>query len=198
MDRGSPDPRFRFGQFAMTHKPHKGWHSRGYLPHYDTPERAQHVIFRVAGPLPKAVMACADKQERIQTLDDWLDRGEGGLPLADPNHANIVAESLRAFVGERYDLHAWCVMPNHVHALITLQEAFPLGDTIRSWKNFTARRINLARGAGGRFWAPDYFDRYMRDEADFENSIAYIENNPVIARLVARADEWLWSSAAKG
>lgn len=181
----------------MTGKSHKGWHSRGYLPHFDTPEQAQHVIFRVDGPLPKTVMACADKQERIKQLDDWLDRGEAGAPLV-PEHRSMVADALRAFDGARYHLHAWCVMPNHVHALITLHEGFPLGDTIRSWKNFTARRINAARGADGRFWAPDYFDRYMRDEADFGATVAYIENNPVVAGLVARPEDWLWSSAAKG
>ncbi len=181
----------------MTDKPHKGWHGRGYLPHYDTPERAQHIIFRVDGPLPKAVMACADKQERIRQLDDWLDRGEGGQPLANPNHANIVADALRAFAGGRYELHAWCVMPNHVHALMTLRGGFRLGGVIGSWKSFTSRRINRARGGAGRFWAPDYFDRYMRDETDFANTIAYIENNPVVAGLVARPEDWPWSSATK-
>ena len=178
----------------MTLKSHKGWHNRGYLPHYDSPERAQHVIFRVDGPLPKAILACADKQARIQQLDDWLDRGEGGAPLAS-EHRSMVADALQAFDIERYDLHAWCVMPNHVHTLLTQYDGFPLGGTIRSWKNFSARRINVARGASGRFWAPDYFDRYMRDEADLANTAAYIENNPVVAGLVARPEDWLWSSA---
>ncbi len=165
----------------MSGEKHKGWHSRGYLPHFDTPERAQHIVFRVAGPLPKAVLACTSKQQRTQRLDDWLDSGEGGSPLAQPDDAKIVAESLRAFVGERYHLHAWCVMPNHVHTLMTLHEGFRLGGVIGSWKSFTSRRINRARGGAGRFWAHDYFDRYMRDETDFANTVAYIENNPVVA-----------------
>jgi hypothetical protein len=96
----------------MTRGPHKGWHSRGYLPHCDTPERALHVVFRVAGPLPTAVVASASNQERIRRLDDWLDCGKGDSPLAQPDHAQIVADSLRALAGERYDLHAWCAMPN--------------------------------------------------------------------------------------
>lgn len=89
----------------MTSRPHKGWHSRGYLPHYDTPDKPQHVVFRVAGPLPKAVATCVDKQERIRILENWLDSGEGDSPLAQPDHANIVADSLRAFAGQRYDFH---------------------------------------------------------------------------------------------
>ncbi|WP_195838252.1 REP-associated tyrosine transposase [Methylocystis rosea] len=181
----------------MTSKPHKSWHSRGYLPHYDTPERAQHIVFRVAGPLPKAIVACTSNQERVQRLDDWLDRGEGDSPLAQPDSANIVAESLRALAGQRYDLHGWCVMPSHVHVLMTLREGYRLGDVVKSWKTFTARRINRARGGSGSLWAPDYFERYMRNENDFANTIAYIENNPVVAGLVMRPENWPWSSAAR-
>jgi REP element-mobilizing transposase RayT len=108
-----------------------------------------------------------------------------------------VAESLRALAGQRYDLHGWCVMPSHVHVLMTLREGYRLGDVVKSWKTFTARRINRARGGAGSLWAPDYFDRYMRNENDFANTIAYIENNPVVAGIASRPEEWPWSSAAK-
>jgi putative transposase len=180
----------------MTRKPHTGWRSRGYLPHFDTPNHPQHVVFRAAGPLPKAVTACADAHERLRILDEWLDGGDSGAPLACATFAEIVADSLRTFVGQRYQLHAWCVMPNHVHALMTLHEGYRLGDVVRSWKTFTARKINFARGVAGAFWAPDYFDRYMRSDADLENTIAYIERNPVVAGLAAQPEEWPWSSAA--
>ena len=179
-----------------TPKQPKGWHGRGYLPHFDTPELAQHVVFRVAGPLPEAALACVDRQERARRIDAWLDRGEGGSPLAPPKNARIVNESLKAFSERRYDLHAWCVMPNHVHVLMTLREGSRLGDVIKSWKSFTGRKINRANGSFGAFWALDYFDRFMRDETDFENTTAYIENNPVAAGLVASPADWPWSSAA--
>ena len=180
-----------------TPKSPKGWHSRGYLPHFDTPERPQHVVFRTAGPLPEALFDCADPLERARRLEAWLYGGKSGSPLAPPEHAEIVTQSLRAFVGERYELHAWCVMPNHVHALVTLRDGFRLGDVIKSWKTFTGRKINQATGGSGPFWAPDYFDRFMRDETDLENTIAYIQNNPVAAGLVSSAADWPWSSAAK-
>lgn len=130
-------------------------------------------------------------------VDAWLDGGGGGSSLASPDRAQIVSQSLHAFAGQRYDLHAWFVMPNHVHALLTLREGFRLGDVIKSWKTFTARKINRASGADGSFWATDYFDRYMRDEADFENMIAYIESNPVAAGLVPKPEDWPWSSAGR-
>jgi putative transposase len=186
-----------YGAPSMTQKPHKGWHNRGYLPHFDTPGRAQHVVFRIAGPLPKSVTDGKDAGERFRRADAWLDRVDGDAPLARAALAQIVADALRFFAGERYELHAWCVMPNHVHALLTLQDGFRLGDMVRSWKTFSARRINAARAATGGFWAADYFDRYMRSEADFEATTTYIENNPVAAGLAARPEDWPWSSATK-
>ena len=42
----------------------------------------------------------------------------------------------------------------------------------------------------GRLWAPDYFDRFVRNERHFENARYYIENNPVKAWLVGRPEDW--------
>jgi putative transposase len=166
----------------------KGWHSRGYLPHFDSPERIQHVIFRTAGSLPKAVLEAADR-ERIDAL---LDRGDG--PLADPSAARIVEAAIHHFDGERFRLFAWAVMPNHVHVVLE-PLGVSLGAVVRSWKAFSAARINEAKGARGPFWARDYFDRYMRDEDDLARTIDYVERNPVAAGLVAAPQDWPWSSA---
>jgi putative transposase len=179
----------------MNGKPPKGWHHRGYLPHYDTPERAQHVVFRTFGPLPKAILECAESLERANMLDEWLDSDASNAPLATPERTQMVAEALLFFFGSRYEMHAWCVMPNHVHALLTIYDGFRLGDVVKSWKTFTGRRINATCGADGHFWALDYFDRYMRNETDFQNTIAYIESNPVAAGLADNKELWRWSSA---
>jgi REP-associated tyrosine transposase len=48
------------------------------------------------------------------------------------------------------------------------------------------------------FWAPDYFDRYMRDEHHLAGTIAYIEGNPVKAGLCENAKDWRFSSVAGG
>src|SRR5262245_15912184 len=88
-------------------------------------------------------------------------------------------------------------MPNHVHALIEQTEGHRLGDIVRSWKSFTAKQANARLGSGGAFWAADYFDRYIRDEPHFFATLAYIESNPVKAGLVARPEDWRWSSAGR-
>jgi putative transposase len=72
-----------------------------------------------------------------------------------------------------------------------------LSDIVRSWKTFTAAAINKQNGRSGPFWARDYFDRYMRDEAQLARTLAYIEENPVKAGLVSSPGCWPWSSAAR-
>ncbi len=175
----------------------KGWHSRGYLPHFDSPEVPQHVVFRTAGALPKEIRAAlaGNEPDAILAFDAWLDGGAGNGPLFKPEHAETIADSLHFFDGSRYRLHAWCAMPNHVHVVVTMLAGFRLGDSVRSWKAFSAAKINRANGLSGPFWARDYFDRYMRDETDFAQTVGYVERNPVLAGLVEAPEEWRWSSA---
>ena len=61
----------------------------------------------------------------------------------------------------------------------------------------SVRRVVFLPGASGagRFWQPDYFDRYLRGEDHFDAAINYIEKNPVEAGLVAQPEEWRFGSA---
>jgi REP element-mobilizing transposase RayT len=51
-------------------------------------------------------------------------------------------------------------------------------------------------GRKGRFWQKEYFDRYIRSARHFAKVVAYIENNPVKARLCEKAANWPFGSAA--
>jgi len=70
-----------------------------------------------------------------------------------------------------------------VHALLVQNPEWPLEKLIRSWKGFTARRINALLGRSGSLWQRDYFDRLVRDEKHFANCVCYIRRNPEKARL---------------
>jgi putative transposase len=149
--------------------------------------------------LPKSIVDAlgAERADPFPIVGSWLDRCEGATPLSSSDHAKCVVDSLRFFDGSRYRLMAWCVMPNHVHVVATWLPGFRVGDTVRSWKAFSAAKINRAMGKRGRFWAPDYFDRYMRDEDDLAGTISYVERNPVAAGLVQDPSNWPWSSARR-
>jgi putative transposase len=174
----------------------RGWHSRGYLPHFDSPETVQFVTFRLADSLPRSVVEGLRLQDdAVHRIDQELDAGLGACWLRRAEIAALVQDALLHFDGERYRLLAWCLMPNHVHVVFEMFGDHSLSDVIRSCKSFTARRANATLGRSGPFWHPDYFDRYMRDEDHLNRTIDYIEQNPVKAGLVGTAVEWPWSSA---
>jgi REP element-mobilizing transposase RayT len=175
---------------------HKGWHSRGYLPHFDSAETIQFVTFRLADSLPRSVAeALAQMSDGLAETDQHLDSGSGQCWLGDPRIAEMVEASLLYFDGERYRLVAWCVMPNHVHTVIAPINEYRLGAIVQAWKSFSAKQANRLLGREGPFWHKDYFDRLIRDEGHLERTIDYVENNPVKAGLAASVTEWRWSSA---
>jgi putative transposase len=174
----------------------RGWHSRGYLPHFDSPKTIQFVTFRLADSLPRAVIEALNAQaDAVQRVDHELDNGLGACWLRRPDIAALVQDTLLHFDGDRYRLLAWCLMPNHVHVVIEIPGNHSLSDIVRSWKSFTSRRANAHLGRTGPFWHADYFDRYIRDDEHLARTIEYVEQNPAKAGLVDVAAGWLWSSA---
>lgn len=178
---------------------HKHWHSRGYLPHCDTPGLLQAITFRLADSLPgEAVQRLREetddtkKRERIETL---LDAGFGACWLKQTAIAEIVEGALLHGDQQNYRLLAWCIMPNHVHVLVEAIEGHSLSRMVQAWKSFTAKSINKRLGRNGTLWMADYFDRYIRDDRHLAAVMAYIHNNPVKAGLVADAKDWPYSSA---
>jgi len=197
-----------------SHSTHLGWYSRGYLPHCDYPGLLQSITYHLADSLPAAALERMDAElrslppqqrdrERRQRIEDWLDAGHGCCVLREPEAAACVVENWRHFAGERYDLIAWVVMPNHVHVLIRVYEGVPLGKIVQSWKSYTGKkmrgmmesRAGARPSQGGGVWMREYWDRYIRDERHFEAVVRYIHDNPVKARLVERPEDWPWSSA---
>lgn len=134
-------------------------------------------------------------EDRRQRFEVSLDAGHGASFLSEPVCGRIVRGALSHFDGDRYRLHAWCVMPNHAHVLVTPSAGQSLSALTHAWKGFTAHAINAARGTTGRVWAEEYFDRAIRDDAHFESCKGYIENNPVKAGLCTEPGDWPCSSA---
>lgn len=103
--------------------------------------------------------------------------------------------NLLHFHGERYELLAWSVMPNHVHTVIALSQEWPLDKVVHSWKSYTATAINKELGRSGRLWMPDYFNVLITGERMLEAIVRYTEYNPVAAGLCKDIRDWPFSSA---
>jgi REP element-mobilizing transposase RayT len=200
-------------QAPIPKNPTRHWHSRGYLPHFESDDVIQHVVFRLADSLPKSIATRLDAElksvpsakrdiARRKRIDELVDAGHGSCILRKPYAANIVQQSLLSFDSQRYRLLAWIVMPNHVHVLFQLINGWSAAATVGSWKKFIARRIRGARNNLGSksttsLWQREYWDRVIRDEHHYNKTIEYIHLNPVKAHLVAKPEDWPWSSAAR-
>lgn len=182
------------------------WRSRGYLPHFDDGVSAQSLTFRLADSLPGHVVARLERELcdrppaeaarlRRKQFEAWLDRGVGATWLAEPSVAKVVAEAICYLAGKKYELHAWVVMPNHVHMLITPIENSAIAAIAHSLKSFTAHRANRLLGRTGAFWQREYYDRAIRNGDHLRAEWEYVEANPLKAGLCARIEEWPFSSA---
>lgn len=190
-------------------KPPRGWHSRGYLPHFDAGhEFTQFVTFRLAGSVPDNVIGRweeellsrpeAEREAELHRLvEAFLDTGRGVCHLRDPRGDELVEGALLFFDGVRYALHTWVVMPNHVHAVLTPQDGWSLSDILGSWKSYTAKQANKILAGTGQFWQEDYFDRYARNEHHFLRVVEYVETNPVKAGLCEEPGDWRFGSARR-
>jgi REP element-mobilizing transposase RayT len=118
--------------------------------------------------------------------------------LCQPEIAALVAGAMRHFDRQRYELLAFCIMPNHVHWIVTPllkteTECYPLASIMHSIKGYTAGRANRLLGRSGAFWQHESYDHFVRNTAELERIIAYVLHNPVKAGLVTDWQSWPWT-----
>ena len=198
---------------------------RRHLPHVQPPGATVFVTFRLAGSVStsalqrlsleagrygKALEAIGDPEERRRwsyadmnrlfgKWDAVVDEASAGPSwLGRPEVAGLVADALQACAGREYDLHAFCIMPNHVHAVFTPLRAekgtyHSLSSIMHSLKGGTARKANLVLGRSGAFWEHENYDHVVRDEAELGRIVTYVLENPVKAGLAHAREDWEWS-----
>ncbi len=139
---------------------------RRNLPHWHPEGKSIFITWRLYGSLPASVL------KRIRTATN--DRS------TNPAEADSEESPGRIF--------------NHVHVL--LDAHLPLAKISGVIKGVAARDINGSLGRSGKpLWQDESFDHWVRNSAEFERIRYYIEWNPVHASLVARPEDWKWSSA---
>ena len=101
-----------------------------------------------------------------------------GIPELVPAERDIVASVLKHSQGTKYALHAYVIMNDHVHALLTPQPDTTLERIVRAWKSVSSRRMKTGRPDAAAIWQREYFDRIVRDRSEFLEKAQYILNNP--------------------
>ncbi len=175
------------------------------LPHSEQPQATYLVTFWLADSVPqKLPQHWREEQDTwlkfhpkpwdwktereyhrrfVEQREDWLDRGHGSCLLRDSETAQIVADALRFFDGERYYLDAFVIMPNHVHALVQPTGDNSLSEILHSWKSFTANEINRLMRRREELWMHESYDHIVRDWEELLSWRRYIAGNPEKARL---------------
>ena len=181
---------------------HTGYYERN-LPHWQPDGRAIFLTWRLHGSLPKGFVHQIErlKEEpgrQFLAVDFRLDAAVTGPRwLGDPEIAGCAEKAIkRGSELGHYSLHAYVVMPNHVHVMLT--PLAPLRRITGGIKGVSARDANGTLGRTGKpFWQDESFDHWIRDNGQFERVRTYIEHNPVKAGLAKCAAGWRWSSAYK-
>ncbi len=148
------------------------------------------------------------------TITDWVD------VFTRLHYKNIIAESL-AYCRKNKGLilYAWCLMTNHLHLVCRIKEPLKMADFIRDYKSFTAKAVLKeihSKPESRRDWILYRFEfagkydhriekyRFWQDKSHpveltsaemIEQRIQYIHENPVRSGMVAKAEDYLFSSA---
>jgi REP element-mobilizing transposase RayT len=149
---------------------------RRHLPHYQSDFRTYFVTFA--------------------TLNRWI------LPATA---RTAVYQHILFDHGRRLDLHAFVVMPDHVHIVMTPLpsahgETYSLVEILKGLKGASAHTVNKLLGRTGRVWQHESFDHQVRHDESLRAKCEYIAQNPVRKRLVTSPDEypWLWREWIEG
>ena len=115
---------------------------------------------------------------------------------------------------------AYCVMTSHIHLILGVKDGFNLSDVIRDCKSYTSRHIRKSieqnqqesrrdwllsdltwqgkintRNKDFQFWVQDNHPIVLSNQDRVKRCLNYIHLNPVVAGFVAKAEDWIWSSA---
>lgn len=172
------------------------------LPHVCETEPSAFLTWRLHDSLPSHQafpLRAFNSGQAFAATDRVLDRAWGGsVHLRQPAVARMVIEDLEsaANILGYCRLHAFVVMPNHVHLLAT--PIVPLPELTESLRTLTAARARAMLDlTEGPFWHEESYIRMVRYGREFEEIRNYIEENPVRAGLAREPGEYLWSSAGR-
>jgi len=149
------------------------------------------------------------------TVIDWID------VFTRPEYKYIILDSLTySQKNKGLIIYAWCLMSNHLHLIAGSKEGFHLSNILRDFKKFTSKEIvrtikenpqesrkkwmlNRFEFAGKynnkiknyKFWQKGNEAKEIHTNSFLEQKLNYIHDNPVKAEIVARPEDYLYSSA---
>ena len=148
------------------------------------------------------------------TVVDWID------VFTRKNHKMIIVDSLQYNQQHKgLIIHSWCLMTNHLHMIVSARSGFSLSAIMRDFKKFTSKEIIKTindihesrkdwmlkrfeyagkyskRIKNYKFWQDGNHTIELNTNELIDQKLDYIHNNPVVAEIVEKPEEYLYSSA---
>ena len=135
------------------------------------------------------------------TIPDWVEDGaifhirirldrtrEQPTLISSPIAESLMGSARFYEQRKRWYITVFLLMPDHIHALLSFPRDRSMSRIVGDWKHFQRHKLGIA-------WQEDFFDHRLRDDERGEQlagKINYIRNNPVVAGLCAKAEDWPW------
>jgi putative transposase len=115
--------------------------------------------------------------------------------LSSPQERQVYLQLLREYSELHHlEVMGYCLMSNHVHLIAIPQEIEALAETMKQTHGRFAAYWNTLQRSSGHVWQGRFYSCPL-DSEHLWRALRYTELNPVRAQLVARPEEWKWSSA---
>lgn len=172
-----------------------------HMPHWNVDGAIYHVSFRLADSVPQEKLrdwqeARLDSRKRqlavesmsaddvrelkrlySENIERYLDSGYGSCLLRNDGALAVVRATLQHGDGADYLLHAYGIMPNHVHVGLALRPGGILSQIVQAWKSVSSHRINRLLGRTGPVWQVDYYNHVIRTAEEYRAQMDYIVGN---------------------
>ncbi len=185
------------------------FHKRN-LPHIYISGSTYFITYRLKGSIPtdkiNVIKSNIQKNNKIRNREDYyesqikffaeydkiLNSSCYGPKFLDKNNiAEIIKNSLFYFDKKKCSLICFCIMPNHVHVVLTLdEENGELDKLMKLIKGYSANGINKILNKTGSLWQSESYDHVVRNEDEFLRILKYVIYNPVKAGLVKNWEDW--------
>jgi len=112
-------------------------------------------------------------------------------PLS-PTERDTVAEAISRFAGDRYELHAWVVMDDHIHVILAPYPDTTLDRLVHGWRSFAAHAVCANSERRPPIWQRGGHDRIVLADSEMAEKIAYTRRNPWRRWPELREYRWVW------
>jgi len=119
------------------------------------------------------------------------------MPLFHEREFTLLAQALTSVRRKvPFALCGYCFLPDHWHAILLPENGTSISDILMRVKIAAYRRISKARECPQPIWQGRFYDQILHVRAEFDQTLAYMHENPAVKGLVENSVDWKWSSVA--